>query len=118
MVDKVELVAEPVEAQAEQQSLAQITGRGAFIIATVSGGIAVGSRLVTDAGAIEIDGKPHDAVFPTLEYALEQIELMRREVVARFAQAANIGTQVIAQAGQSSTAEAQADVLEEALETE
>ena len=94
--------------KAEQDQVAQITGRGAFIIATVAGGVAVGSRLMTEQGAIEIDGRPHDAVFPTLEYALEQIELMRREVIARFAQAANVGTQVIAQAN-TQTAQSASD---------
>lgn len=75
-----------------------ITGRGAFVIKTVAGGVAVGARLLQeDNSQLEIDGKPMDAIFPNLDYALAQIDQMRRVVIEHFQQAANVGMQVLAQ---------------------
>lgn len=71
----------------------QFQGRGAFIVEITSVGVVVASTVVTDDGR----ALAMPAVFPNLTYALSQIDEMRALVIRHFEQAAQVGTQVIAQ---------------------
>ena len=79
-----------------------ISGRGVFVVETVAAGVAVRSAFLADDGRL-ID---IPAVFPDLMYAMAQIDELRQLVARRFAEAAQIGSQVIAQQIQSSRAQA------------
>jgi len=89
----------------------QINGRSAFCVETTGGGLAVQTVFIGEDGRVV----PMPALFPDVHYALEQIEGLRRLVTERFAQAAQVGAQVIAahqaraaaslQPGQTRTAE-------------
>lgn len=70
-----------------------ISGRGVFVIETVAAGVAVRTAFLAE------DGRLLDipAVFPDLMYAMAQIDELRQHVARRFAEAAQIGSQVIAQ---------------------
>lgn len=83
-----------------------ITGRAAFVVDTSAAGIVVRTAFVGENGqVIELP-----AVFPDLGYALQQIDHLRQIVIDRFAQAAQVGVQVMAAQGQaSSPASADAD---------
>ena len=80
-----------------------ISGRGVFVVETVAAGVAVRSAFLADDGRL-ID---IPAVFPDLMYAMAQIDELRQLVARRFAEAAQIGSQVIAQQIQSNRAQAQ-----------
>ena len=69
-----------------------LTGRSVFMVETVAAGVAVRPAFLTE------DGRLLDlpAVFPDLSYAMAQIDELRRLVGAHFAQAAQVGAQVIA----------------------
>ena len=71
----------------------QINGRSAFCVEVTSAGLAVHTVFAADDGRT----LAMPAVFPDLHYALEQIDALRRLVTDRFAQAALVGAQVIAQ---------------------
>lgn len=78
----------------QDQAVAEnITGRGVFVIDTVPVGVAVRTAFLAD------DGRLLDipAVFPSLIYALDQIDELKQLISQRFAEAAKIGNQVIAQ---------------------
>ena len=73
-----------------------LVGRAAFVVDTSAAGIVVRTAFVCDNGQVlEIP-----AVFPDLGYALQQIDHLRQIVIDRFAQAAQVGVQVIAAQGQ------------------
>lgn len=74
----------------------QIQGRSIFIVETVAGGIKVQTGFLAEDGRV----MPLPALFPTQEYALSQIDELRKVVIQHFAQAAAIGSQVIAQHSQ------------------
>lgn len=79
-----------------------LLGRAAFVVDTSAAGIVVRTAFVSDNGQVlEIP-----AVFPDLGYALQQIDHLRQIVIDRFAQAAQVGVQVIAAQGQSTAAAA------------
>lgn len=79
----------------------QVVGRAVFAVDTSAAGIMVRTAFLSEQGQlIEMP-----AVFPDLGYALDQIEHLRRLVIERFAQAAQVGAQVIA-ASQSPAATA------------
>lgn len=78
-----------------------IVGRAVFAVDTTAAGILVRTAFLSEQGQL-ID---MPAVFPDLAYALDQIEHLRRLVIERFAQAAQVGAQVIA-ASQSPAATA------------
>ena len=92
MQDKATAPAEtsPVNAQ---QAAENITGRGVFVIETVPVGVSVRTAFLAE------DGRLLDipAVFPDLMYAMAQIDELKQMVAQRFAEAAQIGNQVIAQ---------------------
>lgn len=83
-----------------------VQARGAFIVEMTAAGVAVSAALVTE------DGRrlATPAVFPSLGYALSQIDEMRALVIQRFDQASQIGVQVLAQ--QQAQLAAQASVSE------
>lgn len=80
-----------------------VTGRGVFVIETVPVGVAVRTAFLAE------DGRLLDipAVFPDLMYALAQIDELKQMVAQRFAEAAQIGNQVIAQQIEANRAQAQ-----------
>lgn len=85
--------AKDASAQANQQAAENITGRGVFVIETVPVGVAVRTAFLAE------DGRLLDipAVFPDMMYAFAQIDELKQMVAQRFAEAAQIGNQVIAQ---------------------
>ncbi len=69
-----------------------LRGRAVFAVDTSAAGILVRTAFLTEQGqVIEMP-----AVFPDLGYALQQIDHLRQIVIDRFAQAAQVGVQVIA----------------------
>ena len=79
-----------------------ITGRAVFAVDTSAAGIVVRTAFLSEQGqVIEMP-----AVSPDLSYALQQIDHLRQLVVERFAQAAQVGVQVIAAQQGSTSAEA------------
>ena len=70
----------------------QVRGRSVFMVETVAAGVAVKPAFLAE------DGRLLDlpAIFPDMAYAMAQIDELRRLVSAHFAQAAQIGAQVIA----------------------
>jgi len=81
-----------------------ISGRGVFVIETVAAGVAVRTAFLAEDGRL-ID---IPAVFPDLMYAMAQIDELRQHVARRFAEAAQIGSQVIAQQIEMNRVQAQA----------
>jgi hypothetical protein len=88
---------------------APVRGRSIFMVETVAAGVAVRTGFMTE------DGRLLDmpAVFPDPAYALAQIDELRRLVSGHFAQAAQVGAQVIAA---QAAAAAQAGVGSDATE--
>ena len=79
-------------AAAPAQAAESLVGRSAFYIETVAAGVSVRTVFMTeDQRVLEMP-----AVFPDLSYALAQIEELHRAVMQHFAQAAQVGAQVIA----------------------
>lgn len=69
-----------------------VNGRAVFAIDMSGAGLVVRTALLTEQNqVIEMP-----AVFPDLQYALAQIDSLRSLVIERFAQAAQIGIQVMA----------------------
>lgn len=91
-----------------------ITGRAVFAVDTAAAGIVVRTAFLTEQGQL-VD---MPAVFPDLSYALNQIDHLRQLVLERFAQAAQVGVQVIAasaaQQGAAATGQAPAAQAAEA----
>lgn len=82
-----------------------VQGRSVFLVETTASGIAVQTTFLTEQGQM----LQMPAIFPNLDYALSQIDELRRLVSQHFAQAAQIGAQVIAaQAAQAAAATAPA----------
>ena len=75
--------------QAEEDS---IVGRSIFIIETTGKGILVQTSFEAEDGRL----LEMPAIFPNIEYALAQIDEMRRLVISKFSEAAAIGIQTIA----------------------
>ena len=79
---------EPVEnAAAEENAEQQIRGRSAFNVELTPAGVVVNTVFVAEDETV----RPLPAVFPNLEYALNQIDALRNMVVGQFAQAAELG---------------------------
>ncbi len=70
------------------------------MVETVSAGVAVRTAFLTE------DGRLADlpAIFPDLSYATSQIDELKQLVTAHFAQAAQVGAQVIAAQAAAATA--------------
>jgi hypothetical protein len=86
----------------------QLQGRAVFSVETTAVGIAV------TTGFLSVDGRFFNmpAVFPSQSYALEQIDELRRLLIQHFAQAAQVGAQVIAAQAAQSTQAGQAATVE------
>lgn len=69
-----------------------ITGRGVFVVQIVSGGVAVRSSMLVDGDRL-VD---MPAIFPDVHYAMAQIDELKNLVARHFAEAAQLGTQMIA----------------------
>ena len=80
-----------------------ISGRGVFVIETVPVGVAVRTAFLAEDGRL----LNIPAVFPDLMYAMAQIDDLRQHVARRFAEAAQVGSQVIAQQIEMNRAQAQ-----------
>jgi hypothetical protein len=68
-----------------------INGRSIFIIETTGKGILVQTSFEAEDGRL----LEMPAIFPNIEYALAQIDEMRRLVINKFSEAASIGIQTI-----------------------
>ena len=94
---KSEIDVQPQSAKHIDEGLAQnngseIAGRSVFAVGTSAAGIVVQTLFLAEDGRmLEVP-----AVFPNLGYALDQIDHLKRLVIERFEQAAQVGVQVIA----------------------
>lgn len=87
--DSKESIADVAQPLAAAQDM---TGRAVFAVDTSAAGIVVRTAFLAEQGQlIEMP-----AIFPDLSYALTQIDQLRQIVIDRFAQAAQVGVQVIA----------------------
>lgn len=93
-----------VSADAAAQATESVTGRGVFVVETVPVGVAVRTAFLTEDGRL----LESPTVFPDLMYAMAQIDELKQLVTQRFAEAAQIGAQVIAQQIQANQANASA----------
>ena len=89
------------ESTANADAAAPLRGRSVFMVETVPAGVAVRPAFLAE------DGRLLDmpAVFPDLTYALSQIDELKQLVTAHFAQAAQVGMQVIAAQAASAAAQ-------------
>ncbi len=87
-----ETVSHEASGQASTDVSQQIQGRSVFGVETTAAGIAVNTLFFAEDGRM----MPMPAVFPTLTYALEQIEELRNLVIQHFSQAAQVGVHIIA----------------------
>ncbi len=106
MIDQTNSQPPATQPQAATNAGENISGRGVFVIETVAVGVAVRTAFLAE------DGRLLDmpAVFPDMMYAMAQIDELRQHVARRFAEAAQIGSQVIAQQIESNRAQAQSTV--------
>lgn len=81
-----------------------ITGRGVFVVETVPVGVAVRTAFLAEDGRL----LESPTVFPDVHYAFAQIDELKQLVAQRFAEAAQIGAQVIAQQLEANRANATA----------
>ncbi len=91
-----EIAESPVTADTATATAAagdSVRGRSCFCVETTGAGLAVHTAFAAEDGRV----MPMPAVFPDVHYALEQIDTLRRIVVDRFAEAARVGAQVIAE---------------------
>lgn len=95
---------EPAEGAAPAEAAAtadgQVRGRSVFMVETVAAGVAVRPAFLAE------DGRLLDlpAVFPDMAYAMAQIDELKQLVAVHFAQAAQVGAQVIAAQAAANTA--------------
>ncbi len=110
MTDQTKAQTPSAQPQAAASPGENISGRGVFVIETVAVGVAVRTAFLAE------DGRLLDmpAVFPDMMYAMAQIDELRQHVARRFAEAAQIGSQVIAQQIQNNLAQAQGTVTADA----
>lgn len=75
-----------------------LSGRSAFAVQTIAGGVSVRPIFMTDTQQLlQTDA----AVFPNLPYALAQVDALRVAILEHFNRAAMIGSQVLAQQTQA-----------------
>ncbi|PIT78099.1 hypothetical protein B9Z31_01170 [Limnohabitans sp. G3-2] len=86
------LETDPAQKSSSPQEGHPITGRGVFVVQIVSGGVAVRSGMLVDGDKlIEMP-----AIFPDVHYAMAQIDELKNLVARHFAEAAQLGAQMIA----------------------
>lgn len=78
-----------------------ISGRSVFVVNTTPAGISVQTALLTEDN--NLLNMP--AVFPDVDYALNQIDELRRLVSQHFSEAAKLGGQVLASQQQADSSE-------------
>jgi len=76
---------EEIKEQASEEQ--QIRGRSAFNVELTPAGVVVNTVFVAEDESV----RPLPAVFPNLEYALNQIDTLRGMVIQQFASAAELG---------------------------
>ena len=91
-------------ASTNEAATENVTGRGVFVVETVPVGVAIRTAFLTEDGRL----LESPTVFPDVHYAFAQIDELKQLVAQRFAEAAQIGAQVIAQQMQANAANAQA----------
>lgn len=89
--------ANTAEKQVEGSEAKPVSGRSVFVVNTTPAGISVQTALLTEDN--NLMNMP--AVFPDVDYALTQIDELRRLVSQHFSQAAQLGGQVLAQQQQA-----------------
>ena len=89
-------VTEAKEGQAESGEQ-KLNGRSVFAVETTAGGIMVRTAFMTDDQRL----LAMPAMFPNLNYALQQIDELRQLVSQHFANAAQVGAKVIAAQAQA-----------------
>lgn len=92
------------EAASNAPATENITGRGVFIVETVPVGVAVRTAFLAEDGRL----LESPTVFPDMMYAMAQIDELKQLVAQRFAEAAQVGAQVIAQQIQANQSKAAA----------
>jgi len=83
---------ESISANENDEANQQVSGRSVFIVNTTPAGISVQTALLTD----EQNLLNMPAVFPDVDYALAQIDELRRLVSQHFSEAAKLGGQMLA----------------------
>ena len=78
---------QPVEAKDRSSEEQQIRGRSAFNVELTPAGVVVNTVFIADDESV----RSLPAVFPNLEYALNQIDALRGMVIQQFASAAELG---------------------------
>ncbi len=106
---KNNLESAPAQPAKELSGVTSVTGRGVFVVQTVNGGVAVRSAMmVPEQRYLDMP-----AIFPDVHYAMAQIDELKVLVARHFADAAQVGTQMIAAQAQAQ-AQAQASQPEAA----
>ena len=100
---KTEVIANNAAEPGADAATESVTGRGVFVVETVPVGVAVRTAFLTEDGRL----LESPTVFPDMMYAMAQIDELKQLVAQRFAEAAQIGAQVIAQQIQANQASAQ-----------
>lgn len=91
--DKVStLETNPAQPSSSPQDGSLITGRGVFVVQIVSGGVAVRSSMLVDGDRLV----EMPAIFSDVHYALAQIDELKNLVARHFAEAAQLGAQMMA----------------------
>lgn len=93
--------ANTVDEQVEGAEASPVSGRSVFVVNTTPAGISVQTALLTEDN--NLMNMP--AVFPDVDYALAQIDELRRLVSQHFSQAAQLGGQVLASQQQAESEE-------------
>jgi hypothetical protein len=79
--------------QTEEVQSQEVTGRSVFVVNNNALGIQVSPALLVNGKEVL---PTKTVIFPNLEYALIQIDELRRLVVRQFEMAAQVGNQVLA----------------------
>lgn len=82
-VNEAPVVAEQIPMAADQQA---VSGRAVFAVSQVDVGVAVHTAFLAEDGRL----LQMPAVFPNLEYALQQIDEMRQMVINQFSHASSV----------------------------
>jgi hypothetical protein len=95
--DKEAVTVTPPDAAQAPPADQTLNGRSVFAVETTAGGIMVRTAFMTDDQRL----LAMPAMFPNLNYALQQIDELRQLVSQHFATAAQVGAKVIAAQAQA-----------------